>query len=162
MEKHNAELRPVKDNFPFGIISTAILLVIFLIVYIILCIQHDIRFTVLFDLKRFDPALFIFSVMILDIFFSGLKYCIYCINKKLILYRGKISRGTIVDTTEVPVRSIRGKHVTHYNYIYGVRLDNGKLVYTDQYEVDLVKKYRFSSCTVHEYRGRYVFSEFRR
>lgn len=153
---------PEKDKFPFEIISMLILLVIFIIVGVILCIQHGSPISYIFSFKSLNPSLYIFAFIVFSIIFDFVKYIIRCINKNIVLSKGEIKKGEIINTSEVPFKSIRRKSVIGYRYIYGVKLGDGSIVYTECYENDIVRKYRFRTCKVHEYKGRFRFDDFQR
>ncbi|SFC86259.1 hypothetical protein [Ruminococcus albus] len=158
-DKH--ELLPEKDKFPFGIISTLILLAIIIIVGVILCIQHGSPVSDLFSIKVLNPSLYLLALIVLYIIFDTVKYIIRCIKKNIVLSKGEIKDGEIVSTSEVPFKSIRGKSIMGYKYIYGVKLGDGSIIYTECYENDIVRKYRFRTCKVHEFKGRFRFDDFK-
>ena len=159
-DKH--ELLPEKDKFPFEIISMLILLVIFIIAGVIFGIQHGSPISELFSIKVLNPSLYLLAFIVLSIIFDSVKYIIRCINRNIVLSKGEVKEGEIVSTSEVPFKSIRGKGVMGYRYIYGIKLSDGNIVYTESYENDIVRKYRFRTCKVHEYKGRFRFDDFQR
>ena len=87
-----------------------------------------------------------------------IRYTIYNYQKKLILKFGSKHSGNILNFFSNPARISR--MYTAY-YSYKVLLEDGRTIYTLSYSSGIVSKKGFRTCTVYEYKGKFVFCDFK-
>lgn len=46
-------------------------------------------------------------------------------------------------------------------YKYKVRLEDNRIVFTQNYSVNEIERYNLRTCTVYEYKGKFVFCDFK-
>ncbi|MBE6868652.1 MAG: hypothetical protein E7494_07800 [Ruminococcus albus] len=115
---------------------------------------------VLHELISINPFSALILLVLLDIVFAVVKSVIYGRNKKIIMNKGSVYEGKIEDTVYVKNKFVKSPGAT-YDYMYLVRLNDGRTVNTEVYYEDFVSKDNISCCNVYEYNDRYYFTDFR-
>lgn len=143
----------------FSIKVAIIMLILSFIFEIIYLLKIGYDFTSFFSNYFTDIPnhlyFYFFTSIILVLY---IRYTIYNYQKKIIIRFGSKHSGNILNTFTNPAKISR--MYTAY-YSYKVLLEDNRTVNTLSYSSDIVTKKGFKTCTVYEYKGKFVFCDFK-
>lgn len=147
------------EESPSSILVALIMLTLSFIIEIIylLKIKYDLTdfFSGYFTDLPNHIYFYFFSSCIIVMF---IRYMIYCYQKKTIIKLGNIHSGKILNSISSLSNSNR---LSTFYYSYKVLLEDSREVYTLLYSSDIISKHSYRTCTVYEYKGKFVFCDFK-
>ncbi len=147
------------ENIPSLIISFFILQIVFFVPEFISILKHKENFLVLFNSFTTDikghAYFYVFGTLILIMFIIYISYITWKNNtiKYGIKHSGKIT-GSSASLSQVNRKSTM-------RYKYKVRLEDNRIVFTQNYLDNEIERCNLRTCTVYEYKGKFVFCDFK-
>ncbi len=147
------------ENLPSWIISFVILQVLFFIPEFVSFLKYkkslsDLYSSFLTDIKG-HLYFYLFGILNVIVFIVYIGYMIW---KKQTIRSGIKHSGKIVGSIS-SLSQVNRKSTMHYKY--KVELEDGQIVFTQNYLDNEIERLNLRSCTVYEYKGKFVFCDFK-
>lgn len=98
--------------------------------------------------------LFGFGILIVILFII---HIVYTIRKKTVIKFGTKHSGKIIESLS-NLSQISRKSTIYY--VYKVKLEDNRIVFTQKYLDNEIERFNLRTCTVYEYKGKFVFYDF--